>query len=73
MLSATSTWVSFTWLLHHPPLARLVGEDVDPPCADVRPAHNCCFERDGSERDSDAAVGGFDCIAVAVSRSLASA
>lgn len=66
--------VAFTWLLHHPPLAQLVGEDVEPPaCADVPPAHNCYFEHDWSERDSDAAVGGFDCIAVAVSRSLASA
>ena len=65
--------MSFTWLLHRPPLAPLAGEDVDPPCADVRPAHNCCSERDGSGRDSDAAVGGFDCIAVAVSRSLSSA
>lgn len=66
--------VSFIWLLHHPPLAQLVEEDVGLPCAaDVPPAHNCYFEHDCSEMDNDAAVGGFDCIAVGASRSLASA
>ena len=63
----------FTSRLHHHPLAQKAGEDVGLPCADVPPARNCYFAHDWSERDNGAAVGGFDCIAVAVSRNSASA